>query len=147
MESHLRYQPHAGEWLNGRLSRLILQGRGSSLSRKCGDSERGAARTDHYCDGMLRPGDVVAVDALTYPGFKAWPNCTIWNLLPYPLWLTARIICTGSVMPEKTCQGTLYHATLHNPLGWVLNNSQRKKIAGLQEIMIFSLLRTPLMAI
>ncbi|MBN0030975.1 aminotransferase class I/II-fold pyridoxal phosphate-dependent enzyme, partial [Pseudomonas aeruginosa] len=72
IDSHLRYQPHAG-----RLAERDIIARHLTCQHFAPDAENvlivngaqhGLAVT---VMGLLRPGDVVAVDALTYSGFKA----------------------------------------------------------------------------
>jgi DNA-binding transcriptional MocR family regulator len=71
IDSHLRYQPHAG-----RLAERDIIARHLTCQHFAPDAENvlivngaqhGLAVT---VMGLLRPGDVVAVDALTYSGFK-----------------------------------------------------------------------------
>ena len=69
---------------------------------------------------MLQPGDVVAVDALTYPGFKVLAQALRLELAPLPaaadgpdLDALAQLCATRRVRALYTMP------TLHNPLGWV----------------------------
>src|SRR5690606_1303919 len=72
IESHLRYQPHAGRLTD----REIIAGHFSCQGfRPAPDNVVIVNGAQHGLTvtvmGLLRPGDVVAVDALTYSGFKA----------------------------------------------------------------------------
>lgn len=133
IEAHLRYQPHGG-----RLPEREIIARYLTSSRFAPDAENvlivngaqhGLAVT---VMGLLRPGDVVAVDALTYSGFKVLAAL-------YHLELAA--IPCGADGPDlhalhRLCQQRRVRAvytmpTLHNPLGWVLSPRQRQTLAEL----------------
>ncbi|MBS0343253.1 MAG: PLP-dependent aminotransferase family protein [Proteobacteria bacterium] len=82
---------------------------------------------------LLKPGDVVAIDALTYPGMKALAQVHRLDLAPLPLQ-------SGTGMDldrlEELCRARPVRAvytmpTLHNPLGWTMPASQRARLAGL----------------
>jgi DNA-binding transcriptional MocR family regulator len=77
----------------------------------------------------LQPGDVVAVDALTYPGFK---------VLAQTLHLELAALPSAGDEPdldalERLCATRRLRAvyampTLHNPLGWVTPESHRERL-------------------
>ncbi|VVE37239.1 aminotransferase-like domain-containing protein [Pandoraea fibrosis] len=83
----------------------------------------------------LRPGDAVAVDALTYPGFKMTASLAGLALKPVAAGHSGR---RGHVGPdfdalEAVCRRHAVRAiysmpTLHNPLGWVLSTAQRRRL-------------------
>lgn len=80
---------------------------------------------------MLRPGDAVAVDALTYPGFKVLATLLHLELLPLPV--TADGPCPDAL--HALCRTRHVRAlyampTLHNPLGWVLSASRRDALVA-----------------
>ncbi|MBO9680547.1 MAG: PLP-dependent aminotransferase family protein [Acidovorax sp.] len=84
---------------------------------------------------LLKPGDVVAIDALTYPGMKALAQVHRLDLVPLPL-------PSGTAMDldrlEELCRTRPVRAvytmpTLHNPLGWTMPASQRVRLAGLAQ--------------
>lgn len=82
--------------------------------------------------GMFSPGDIIAVDALTYPGFKALAKIYHLELISVP---TAENGPNLQAL-DKLCQQRkirAYYAmpTLHNPLGWVMSLSERKKLVDL----------------
>jgi DNA-binding transcriptional MocR family regulator len=83
---------------------------------------------------LLRPGDRVAVDALTYPGFKSLAQAQRIELCGLPQ--------TDGAMDldalERLCQRRRVRAvyampTLHNPLGAVMAEAQRRRLAELAE--------------
>ncbi|STU65505.1 GntR family transcriptional regulator domain / Aspartate aminotransferase [Klebsiella pneumoniae] len=92
IDSHLRYQPHAG-----RLAERDIIARHLTCQHFAPDAENvlivngaqhGLAVT---VMGLLRPGDVVAVDALTYSGFKVLAGCIIWSWRRSPVGRRDRI--------------------------------------------------------
>lgn len=77
----------------------------------------------------LRPNDAVAVDALTYPGFKMAAAVAGVTLKPVAL------VADGPDFDalESQCRRGAVRAiyampTMHNPLGWVLNPAQRRRL-------------------
>ncbi len=82
--------------------------------------------------GMFNPGDTIAVDALTYPGFKALASIYAINLLP----ISTLENGPNLAALEKTCRHNKVRAyftmpTLHNPLGWVMDLTSRKSLVSL----------------
>ena len=81
---------------------------------------------------LLKPGDVIAADALTYSGFK---------VLAEALHLEVVAIPPGDHGPDlaaldKLCRSRSLRAiysmpTLHNPLGWVTPIEQREQLVAL----------------
>lgn len=81
---------------------------------------------------LLKPGDVVALDALTYPGFMALAQTHRLDLAPISMdthgpnlnelehLLLARRVKAIYTMP-----------TLHNPMGWVMSAAERKRLVTL----------------
>lgn len=81
---------------------------------------------------MLKPGDVVAVDALTYPGFKVVAEMLRLELAPVP---AAGEGCDLDAL-ERLCTRRRVRAiyvmpTLHNPLGWVSSLAWRRRLAAI----------------
>lgn len=129
--SLLHYQPHAGRlndretissWLNA-----------ASLTTSADDvlivngAQHGLAVT---VMGLLKPGDVVAVDALIYPGFKALASLYHLELLPIPVGANGPDLNALRQLCERRRIRAIYTMpTLHNPLGWVLNDAQRRELA------------------
>jgi DNA-binding transcriptional MocR family regulator len=80
----------------------------------------------------LHPGDVVAVDALTYPGFKVLAQSLHLELAPVPV--TAHGTSLDAL--ERLCAARPVRAiytmpTLHNPLGSVMSESDRIRLAAI----------------
>lgn len=83
---------------------------------------------------LLQPGDVLAVDALTYPGMKALARAWRLELAPVP----PREGCMDLDLLEAMCKKRPVRAvyampTLHNPLGSVMTGPQRQRLAELAE--------------
>ena len=78
---------------------------------------------------LLQPGDVVAVDALSYPGFKMVAKAHCLEMAPLPI--TADRPDLGAL--ARLCAARRVRAiytmpTLHNPLGWVTSVESRRRL-------------------
>ncbi|MER6209939.1 PLP-dependent aminotransferase family protein [Streptomyces sp. NPDC001642] len=92
--------------------------------------------TQQALDMVLRtltsPGEVLAVDALSYPGIKLLASTHSLDLAPVP------VTAAGPDLDEldQMCRARPIRAiytipTVHNPLGWVLDREQRERLATL----------------
>lgn len=127
LEALLRYQPHGGRQHERATIARHLACRGLTVE---GDQVLIVNGAQHGLTAtvmaLLRPGDVVAVDALTYPGFKVLAETMRLELAPIP------IASHGPDLRalERLCKNRQVRAvyampTLHNPVGWVMNAQQR----------------------
>lgn len=133
IDSHLRYQPHAG-----RLAEREIIARHLTCQHFTPDAENvlivngaqhGLAVT---VMGLLRPGDVVAVDALTYSGFKVLAALYHLELAAIPCRLEGPDLqALHTLCQQRRVRAVYTMPTLHNPLGWVLNTGQRQALADL----------------
>ncbi|WP_180851659.1 aminotransferase-like domain-containing protein [Klebsiella pneumoniae] len=133
IDSHLRYQPHAG-----RLAERDIIARHLTCQHFAPDAENvlivngaqhGLAVT---VMGLLRPGDVVAVDALTYSGFKALAALYHLELAAIPCRPEGPDLqALHTLCQQRRGRAGYTMPTLHNPLGWVLNTGQRQALADL----------------
>ncbi|EIX9465634.1 PLP-dependent aminotransferase family protein [Klebsiella pneumoniae] len=133
IDSHLRYQPHAG-----RLAERDIIARHLTCQHFAPDAENvlivngaqhGLAVT---VMGLLRPGDVVAVDALTYSGFKALAALYHLELAAIPCRPEGPDLqALQTLCQQRRVRAVYTMPTLHNPLGWVLNTGQRQALADL----------------
>ena len=133
IDSHLRYQPHAG-----RLAERDIIARHLTCQHFAPDAENvlivngaqhGLAVT---VMGLLRPGDVVAVDALTYSGFKALAALYHLELAAIPCRPEGPDLqALHTLCQQRRGRAGYNMPTLHNPLGWVLNTGQRQALADL----------------
>lgn len=133
MEAMLRYQPHAGRRHERAMVARHLQCRGLAVGEDqvliVSGAQHGLAAT---VMALLRPGDVVATDALTYPGFKVLAQAHRLELAPIP--------ATGQEPDldalEQLCKRRRVRAiycmpTLHNPLGWVTSLQWRLRLVAI----------------
>lgn len=133
IDSHLRYQPHAG-----RLAERDIIARHLTCQHFAPDAENvlivngaqhGLAVT---VMGLLRPGDVVAVDALTYSGFKALAALYHLEMAAIPCRPEGPDLqALHTLCQQRRVRAVYTMPTLHNPLGWVLNTGQRQALADL----------------
>jgi len=133
LDALLRYQPHAGRLHERASAALHLERRGLSVPAErvliVSGAQHGLAVT---ALAMLQPGDVVAVDALSYPGFKVLAQVLRLEMAPLP---------AGNEGPdldafEELCRTRPVRAiytmpTLHNPLGWVTPAPCRETLVGI----------------
>lgn len=133
LEALLRYQPHAGRLHERACVARHLERRGLSIDAEqvllVDGAQHGLATT---VMGLLKPGDVVAVDALTYTGFKLLAQSQRLELAP----LAASGAGPDLDVLEALCKRRRVRAiytmpTLHNPLGWVMTASRRKQLVSI----------------
>jgi DNA-binding transcriptional MocR family regulator len=130
LDALLRYQPHSGRPTDRAAVARHLKQRGLSVSADqvliVSGAQHGLAAT---VMARLQPGDVVAADALTYPGFKVLAHTLRLELAPLP------VTPYGPDLDalERLCAGRRVRAvyampTLHNPLGWVMDAPARARM-------------------
>lgn len=133
LEALLRYQPHAGRLHERAAVARHLLSRGLAVEAEqvlvVSGAQHGLAVAMMT---LLKPGDVIAVDALTYSGFK---------VLAETLHLEIVAIATTPAGPDldhlqSLCRKRPVRAvysipTLHNPLGWVMSLEQREQLAAI----------------
>ncbi|EFP0623415.1 PLP-dependent aminotransferase family protein [Escherichia coli] len=131
IESYLRCQPHAGrlsdrEIIAGHLSRNGFEPEADNVIIVNG-AQHGLTVT---VMGLLRPGDVVAVDALTYPGFKVLGALYQLELVAIPVKnYKPDLDALRQLCKSRHVRAIYIMPTLHNPLGWVLTHEQRIELA------------------
>ncbi|SDU93247.1 aminotransferase-like domain-containing protein [Pseudomonas mucidolens] len=130
LEALLRYQPHAGRpHERAAVARHLVQ-RGLTVEAQQVLLVSGAQHgLTVAMMALLKPGDVIAVDALTYSGFKVLAETLHLEIAAIP------VTATGPDLEflEHLCQRRSVRAvycmpTLHNPLGWVLDLEQRQHL-------------------
>ncbi|MCW2516604.1 MAG: aminotransferase class and family protein [Mycobacterium sp.] len=133
LQALLRYQPHGGRTHERASVALHLERRGLSVPANrvliVSGAQHGLAVVTL---AMLQPGDVVAVDALTYPGFKVLAQVFHLELLPLP----ASGDGPDLDVFEQLCRTRRIRAiytmpTMHNPLGWVTSMQHRQRLASI----------------
>ncbi|TGD86255.1 PLP-dependent aminotransferase family protein [Mycolicibacterium sp. CH28] len=129
----LRYQPHAGQPHERSVIAEHLRERGLHADPKhvliVSGAQHGLAVT---VLAALKPGDVVAVDALTYPGFKVLAEAHQLELVPLPA------ASDGSDLDalERLCAAESVRAiytmpTMHNPLSWISPADWRERLTAI----------------
>jgi DNA-binding transcriptional MocR family regulator len=81
---------------------------------------------------LLSPGDVVATDALTYPGFKLLAGAHRLELAPIPA--AGRgpdLDALDALCKRRRVRAVYAMPTLHNPLGWVMSASRRRALVAI----------------
>jgi DNA-binding transcriptional MocR family regulator len=111
LEALLRYQPHAGRRPDRAVIADYLGAPADDVLIVSG-AQHGLAVT---LMALLKPGDPVAVDPLTYPGFKVLAEMLHLELVPS--WPSGRPVRAVYAMP-----------TVHNPLGSVMPAADRERL-------------------
>ncbi|QZN97140.1 PLP-dependent aminotransferase family protein [Symbiopectobacterium purcellii] len=130
LASLLRYQPHAGRQSDRDTIASWLNAAGIQPSA---DEVLVVNGAQHGLTvavmGLLKPGDVVAVDALIYPGFIALARLCHLELVAIPAHANGPDLdAFRQICQRRRIRAVYTMPTLHNPLGWVLNDEQRKKL-------------------
>ncbi|WP_281083128.1 PLP-dependent aminotransferase family protein [Klebsiella quasivariicola] len=133
IDSHLRYQPHAGRFAEREIIARHLTCQHFAPDAEnvliVNGAQHGLAVT---VMGLLRPGDVVAVDALTYSGFKVLAALYHLELAAIPCRPEGPDLqALHTLCQQRRVRAGYTMPTLHNPLGWVLNAGQRQALADL----------------
>ncbi|AZF48132.1 PLP-dependent aminotransferase family protein [Pseudomonas sp. R2-7-07] len=133
LEALLRYQPHAGR-LHERaaVAQHLLQ-RGLAVQAEqillVSGAQHGLAVT---LMALLKPGDVIAVDALTYSGFKVLAETLHLEIVAIPSTATGPDLDHLQALCRKRPVRAVYSMpTLHNPLGWVMSLAQRERLVAI----------------
>lgn len=133
LEALLRYQPHAGRSHERACMARHLAERGLQVEAEevliVSGAQHGLAAT---VMGLLKPGDVVAVDALTYSGFKVIADAHRLELVAIPLTDTGPDLEALEALCRKRRIKAVYAMpTLHNPMGWVMDLPWRERLVGI----------------
>lgn len=133
LEALLRYQPHAGRGHERAAVARHLACRGLAVEGEqvlmVSGAQHGLATT---VMALLKPGDVVAVDALTYPGFKVVADAHGLELLAIPLSEQGPDLDALQRLCQRRRVRAVYAMpTLHNPMGWVLDLAWRQRLVAI----------------
>lgn len=133
LEALLRYQPHGGRPHERQTVARHLASRGLTLSADqvaiVDGAQHGLATT---VMALLQPGDVVAVDALTYPGFKLLAEAHRLELAPIPAaGQGPDLDALEALCKRRRVRAVYTMPTLHNPLGWVMGASRRRQLVAI----------------
>jgi DNA-binding transcriptional MocR family regulator len=133
LDAMLRYAPHGGR-MHERACvarHLALRGLAAEPSSVLlvDGAQHGLAVT---VMALLQPGDVVAVDALTYPGFKVLAEAHRLELAPIPAsGQGPDLDALERLCARRRVKAIYAMPTLHNPLGWVMSASRRHRLAAI----------------
>lgn len=133
LESLLRYQPHGGRVQERASVARHLATRGLSVPGErvliVNGAQHGLTVT---LMALFQPGDVIAVDALTYPGFKALAQSLHLDVQPVACTATGPDLdALEALCRNRTVRGLYSMPTLHNPLGWVMSLDQRRRLVAI----------------
>jgi DNA-binding transcriptional MocR family regulator len=130
LEALLRYQPHGGREHERATVARHLSSRGLAASAETvllvSGAQHGLTTT---AMALLEPGDVVAVDALTYPGFKLAAEVNRLELAPIPAaGHGPDLDALAALCKRRRVRAVYAMPTLHNPLGWVMSARRRREL-------------------
>ncbi|SFT63550.1 aminotransferase-like domain-containing protein [Paraburkholderia aspalathi] len=133
LETLLRYQPHGGREHERATVARHLTSRGLAVPAETVLLVSGAQHgLTTIAMALLEPGDVVAVDALTYPGFKLAAEVNRLELAPIP---TAGngpdLDALAALCKRRRVRAVYAMPTLHNPLGWVMSATRRRELVAI----------------
>ncbi|WP_159911279.1 PLP-dependent aminotransferase family protein [Pantoea sp. 18069] len=133
LEALLRYQPHAGRMHDRAMVARHLLRRGLSVPPEqvllVDGAQHGLAIT---LMALLQPGDVVAVDALTYPGFRLVAQTQHLELAPIPAaGAGPDLDAFEKLCQQRTVRAVYTMPTLNNPLGWVMDVPRRQALVAI----------------
>jgi DNA-binding transcriptional MocR family regulator len=133
LDAMLRYAPHGGRMHERACVARHLTSRGLTAEPSnvliVDGAQHGLAVT---VMALLQPGDVVAVDALTYPGFKVLAEAHRLELAPIPAsGQGSDLDALERLCVRRRVKAIYAMPTLHNPLGWVMSASRRRRLASI----------------
>ncbi|KAA1011328.1 PLP-dependent aminotransferase family protein [Paraburkholderia panacisoli] len=130
LESLLRYQPQGGREHERATAARHLASRGLAATVETtllvSGAQHGLTTT---AMALLEPGDVVAADALTYPGFKLAAEANRLELAPIPAAGSGPDLdALADLCKRRRVRAVYAMPTLHNPLGWVMSAKRRREL-------------------
>jgi DNA-binding transcriptional MocR family regulator len=130
LEALLHYQPHRGRLQDRAAVARHLRRSGLVVSPDqvliVNGSQHGLATT---MLATLRSGDIVAADALTYPGFKVLAHTLRLELAPLPVTPGGPDLdALEQLCAERPVRAIYAMPTLQNPLGWVMDAPGRARL-------------------
>ncbi|MFC6160204.1 aminotransferase-like domain-containing protein [Kribbella jiaozuonensis] len=133
LDALLRYQPHRGRAQDRDAVARHLRRRGLDVGRErvliVNGAQQGLAVT---AMALFEPGDVIAVDALTYPGFIVLARTLRLELAPLPATAAGPDLdALEELCRRRRVRAVYTMPTLHNPLGWVYDEPQRARLVSI----------------
>jgi len=133
LESLLRYHPHAGRLHERAVVARHLGARGLNVSAEQVLIVSGAQHgLTVILMALLQPGDVIAADALTYPGFKVLAQALHLEVVPIPLTDQGPDLdALEQLCRSRPVRAVYSMPTLHNPMGWVMAADAREQLVSI----------------
>lgn len=133
IESLLRYQAHAGRSQERAIVAHHLKSRGLCVPAESVLIVDGAVHGLAVAAlSLLQPGDVLAVDALSYPGIKAVAEMARLEIVAIPAAEAGPDLdALDALCRRRKVRAVFCMPTLHNPLGWVMPLAQRQALVEL----------------
>ncbi|MBK5373963.1 PLP-dependent aminotransferase family protein [Pseudomonas sp. TH43] len=133
LEALLRYQPHAGRAHERASVVRHLLSRGVNVDAEqvliVNGAQQGLAVA---LMAILKPGDVIAADALTYSGFKVLAEALHVEIVPIPVSAQGPdLLALDKLCRHRSVRAVYSMPTLHNPLGWVMPIEQREQLVAI----------------
>lgn len=133
LDALLRYQPHGGRPHEREAVAQHLESRGLKVDSSnvliVDGAQHGLATT---AMALLKPGEVVATDALTYPGIKVLAESLGLELAPVPTdGMGPDMGALGQLCAKRRVRAVYAQPTVHNPLGWVMSLQRRGELVAL----------------
>ncbi|MET0700737.1 MAG: PLP-dependent aminotransferase family protein [Mycobacterium sp.] len=133
LEALLRYQPHRGRPHERAIVATHLADRGLAVDADriliMNGAQHGLATT---LMAALQPGDVVAADALTYPGFKVLAHLLRLDVAALPVTSDGPDLdALERLCAERPVRAVYAMPTMHNPLGWVMSAAARHRLVDI----------------
>lgn len=133
LEALLRYQPHGGRPHERDIVARHLKSRGLTTGADqvaiVNGAQHGLATT---VMALLQPGDVVAIDALTYPGFKVLAEAHRLELAPVPAaGHGPDLDALDALCRRRRVRAVYTMPTVHNPLSWVMSANRRRQLVAI----------------
>ncbi|MEW5809123.1 MAG: PLP-dependent aminotransferase family protein [Actinomycetota bacterium] len=133
LDALLRYQPHGGRERDRAAVATHLLSRGLDITPDrvaiVNGAQHGLTVT---ALAALRPGDLVAADAITYPGFKVVAESLKLELAPISTTSTGPdLAALQRLCQRRTVRAIYTMPTLHNPLGWVMDDDTRRHLIAI----------------
>ena len=130
LEALLRYQPHAGRSHERACIARHLGARGLTV---VADEVAIVSGAQHglavAAMALLKPGDVVAVDALTYSGFKVLADSHRLERVAIPFTREGPDLnALERLCQQRRIKAVYTMPTLHNPMGWVMDLAWREHL-------------------
>lgn len=133
LDALLRYQPHGGRERDRAAVATHLLNRGLDTAPDrialVNGAQHGLTVT---ALAALQPGDVVAADAITYPGFRVIADALRLELAPIPTTPTGPDVdALRRLCRHRSVRAVYMMPTLHNPLGWVMDEDARQRLIAI----------------